>query len=252
MPTPIQILVRGLALCYVKDDRWNVHFVCDDNHPLDFIDPSGPQSSIKQSGQIVEGEFSGDFDATSSSVVHPPELFNRNGGDAHNRRLRFLDRNCYVTSKVLVKLPPSLIEVVGESRLHNVQEVGAATHPVAVAKMAVVLRFNSVLRSGSMRVKIGTYDKTFADNGTPLKFAFNNACTNCRGNDSLHLYDIVIDGEPGAERRFVTGELDHTNNVPDHNASFDCPEHEDVSKAPILTYPHGNCDPEGSDPLPLP
>jgi hypothetical protein len=267
MPTPVEVYVRGLALCYVLDRKWNVHFVCDDDHPLQLIDRLGVHpGGLRKPNQNFMGEFIGDFAPVPFSDTHPPELFNLNGPQAHDRRLRFLERDNFGTSKILLKLPPSIIDVRAISFNYHVQEVGLGARPNQINRMATVLRFTFLLESDEMRVSIGDYDKTFPNDGRLLRFAFDNSCRPCQGNDSLHFYDIVIDCTPDEiERRFVTGEVDHTDNVPDHDATFlsECGEsmektHSELKKVrdkPKLepfVYPHGNCDPEGSDPPPNP
>ena len=252
MPTLVQIIIEGLALCYRKGNDWNVIFVCDPSHPLTLTDPSGgPPVPLRVTGHDFECRFTGDI-ANRTASAYPNSLFNLNGQQAHDGRLIGVKRDHGLQTQVIeMILPNAEFRVLSStSPQYYIQEVGAGTGPVQIGPVAEKMIAEFTLQSGPLTLRVGNprkeqYKKGFMDIGGTFRFRFNNHCGGaCHRNDSIDLYDIMIDADQDRERRFVTGILDNSGNVPGHQSvafSFD-------ENARAFTGPYGNCDPMGSEP----
>ncbi|HKP69463.1 MAG TPA: hypothetical protein VJV05_09275 [Pyrinomonadaceae bacterium] len=255
MATEIEVIIKGLALCFRDShQQWNVIFVCDPKHPLKLSHPhGGPDPELRVDGQDFTCVFSGDITPRPGSAF-PNALFNLNGRQAHDGRLRFLKRDHGLETQVVAMILPSATLAVHEATGvdYFIQEVGAGSPPEQIGPVAKRLRFSFLLNSGPLNVRVGNrqqeiFNVDFPDTGGKRTFRFNNHCDgSCRRNDSLDMYDIMIDGEPDAERRFVTGAKDATGNIPGHDSTMPSFSKE----MQLLTVPYGNCDPMGSEPPP--
>ena len=252
MPTSVEINIRGLAVCYRDDVAWNIVFLCDVNHPLNLEDPEGDDTELHRDGK----EFTCDFTAgilTRAPGPYPNGLFNLNGRQAHDGNLRYLRRNEFHVDLIHMRLPSSHVELKDHSGLdYWIQEVRTNPgKPDRVGPVAKKIAFTFEFDSEDISVIVGNrhdqvYNETFrARPGKTLKFHFNNHCRICSHNDSLDIYDIVIDGEEGNERRFVTGGVrDSDGNIPGHDPTRPTFDGQGFARSP----PYGNCDPMGWDP----
>lgn len=260
MPQQIDVIVEGLAFCYVKDGIWHVKFVCDHVHPLTLTPPTGDPINLRQNTQDMTCEFEGLFVAEASLPTFPnrgvPNLSAHyaHGGDVSVSNLVFERRHAWGVGTLTMALPHSTLIIPPgyltsqDCYIQKVRRGGGET-PVNLGRVAKRLVFRSFLVSDDLNqltVSISHQTPPFRrsypsqDMSGSLRFLFQNGCGNaCIKNDSIDLYDIFMDKRgTSPEPQFVTGFLIN-GEVPGSD-----PDRHEAGGS------HGNCDPNGSDPPP--
>lgn len=260
MPTRIEIHIVGLAVCFFKDEFWNIVFICDNVHPLEFTYPNGggtASSSLHESNRDLEVSF------TSDEFIRIGEpygdnfwrLFNMAGPYAHGASKLEILRRKKITDLVWMKVPAASFDVwrITDNN-YFVQEQdypGAPVEIIGQVGKEVVLEFD-VKDNFTMLItdpNDSSYSRrySFANGSGKVALAFDNDCySNCTHNDFLDLYEFVIDGDEGSERKFAAGQvksgLVNARRL-DSNPRMD---------ARPMSPQYGNCDPVGIEPPPGP
>lgn len=258
MPTRVEIHIVGLALCFFKNEVWNVVFVCDNVHPLEFTYPRGTgtaSSSLREANRDLDINFSAD----EFTRIDEPfgdnfwRLFNMAAPYAHGSGKLRIERRRNLTDLVWMRVPAATFDVIRTTdNNYFVQEQRYAGAPVEiigqVGKEAVlVFEMRERLAMNITDPDDGAYSRRYEfENGSGvIRLSFDNDCyANCTHNDFLDLYELVIDGSAGSERKFAAGQVKSTL----INARRD--ESNSQTGFSIMSPQYGNCDPVGIEPPP--
>src|SRR5687767_2566843 len=115
MPTQVTILVRGLAVCFHRDEVWNVVFVCDEVHPLDleYSDFAGPKkAALREAGRDLDANLAakGFTSAGGTYGQDFDRIFNFAEEYAHGRDAKLVvKRRKRTTDLVWLKVPAATL-----------------------------------------------------------------------------------------------------------------------------------------------
>lgn len=249
MSTTVTIRVKGLAACYFREPFWNIVFVSDNLHPLDFTFPKGGGSGnerLREDHRDLRIDFQSD---TFGSAPNPYEsdagrLFNLAADYAHGPdKLKILRRRIQA-DLVCMRVPTAVIGVSQTTDRHYyVQEQlfpGAPVEIIDPVAKDIVLTF-SMEDKVTMAIsdpKDSTYQRKFEFDSSlgNVDLDFDNDCHNkCSHNDFMDLYEIVIDGDETRERRFAAGQI--KGSIPNASPKVLPP------LGGIMSAEQGNCDP---------
>lgn len=256
MSTIITIRVLGLAACFYRQPYWNVVFVCDNVHPLDFMYPEGSgvgSASLHETGRDLEIAF---HSPSVGPAPNPYEnesgrLFNMAADYAHGPNTLRIERRRKITDLAWMKVPTSVFGVSRTTdRQYYVQEQNFPGAPVKIIDPVakdVVLTFGieDNLTMAVTDPKDPSYNREFKfdASGGNIDLDFDNDCHNkCTHNDFLDLYEFVIDGDENQERQFAAGQVegDIPNAQPNGLKLL----------GGVMSPEQGNCDPSGIMPAP--
>lgn len=265
MPTKIQMHITGLSLCYFEDSIWNILFVCDEHHPLNFTHPAGV-SELHIAGRDLAINF-------TQGRVEPNEspygsnfdiLFNMSAPYAHgvdgegNSNLEFLRKRAAGRDVVWLKAPASTLSIWKPTENpYFVQEQcypGAAVEVIGRVGREAVVEF--AVSSPVMMEITDPNDPTYSDSvgpfgmePDPFTLVFDNDCHGqCARNDFLDLYDVVRDKATvdGKVLKFAAGQTKRTL----YNGTRQMPAFDLNVGETIESMDQGNCDPSGCHPAP--
>lgn len=260
MSMTIKILIGGLAICYKKDDFWNVIFLCDDIHPVRLTQS---EADIKELPLYKKGTnrlITFDFGSTPNPVSeNTEEIFNMAAEYAHGRGALVVPRNIEKTV-IRMKIPSAKFNThILTDREYFVQYIGDGTvigDPITIIGRVAHIISATITTNTDIKMTVEdeatggetplpfTVSLPYAD-GATLTFDFNNDCReHCRGNDFLDLYHWVkdLDGA-GKERRFVAGQIRNSvvnGKLRVHRMAGD---EEFLATKSLFSSLQGNCDP---------
>ncbi len=256
MSIMITIRVRGLAACFFRDPFWNIVFVCDDVHPLDFTYPSGSglgNAPLREVGRDLEIVFHNEQISLAPNpyTADSGRLFNLAAAYAHGPGRLRIERRRKLTDLVWMKVPTSVYGVSQTTDgYYYVQEQTFPGAPVEIIdpvanEVVLTLSVEGNIRMTLSDPKDASYTREFdfdlSDGEIDLEF--DNDCHNkCTHNDFLDLYEFVIDGDRNSERQFAAGQV--KGSVPNSSPSF-LPR-----RGGIMSPEQGNCDPVKIEPPP--
>ena len=252
MTMNIRIEVRGLALCFLQPDAddWTILFACEKGvHDLMFSHPGLNQPVRLHDPEDKDLQIRFNIDAI---VKEPPksgdtdDIFNLNAEYAHGERLN-LERSKNTVDQISMSVP--FAELDGHRRSSSEYFVQRQDYPgqpvVSVGKIATMLSFEFKVSSELVMtvwdgtVEVNRYPIPFR-NGKSATLSLNNDCgVHCTHNDSLDLYELVVD-RTQRNLKFASGK------VIKHHRGL---QHRNISTE---KSPYGNCDPAWSDPPPGP
>ncbi len=250
MSMTVEIHIKGLALCYARDDVWNVVFICDDVHTLDFTEVDSGNTSVPLHKTGKDRNVS--FNIGSSPISNPVKganfdsIFNLRADYAHDKTELKMNRTGN-TDIVWLKIPSATLDTAELTpRKYFVQEAKLGFPVRIIDQIAHDIKATFEITDGSnLGVSINDQEETIEmsfkyQDGKTLKLEFDNDCgDNCRENDFIYVYDVIeaVDG-----KKYVAGQIKNTNVVfSDANGK---------NKNVILSAETGNCDPIGIDPPP--
>lgn len=265
MPTNFKVQIKGVSLCYTKNQIMNVIFPCDPNHRASYKFKGGFVKDVREFGRAVYIDF------PSTAIPAPPTggaspsvaaPFNMSAYYAHETTT---DPSGTVVSNLkqydLAQTPDDIVWLrIPNSRMHGpagtahdyfVQEISQSTGmPVEIiGKVAkdVVIEFDAVspFTLTAKDLRDPAYSSVLhasiplPPGGSSHELEFDNDCHgSCpKENDFLHLYRIVYDDNPNPQmrRKFAAGQIKVRPSG---------------MKAAVPAY--GNCDPVESNPPPGP
>jgi len=248
MPTAVMILVRGLAVCFHRDEVWNVVFVCDDVHPLDvqYTDSSGPKKvTLHEAGRDLDANLAGEG---FTSVGGPfgqdfDRIFNFAAEYAHGAGAKLvIKRRRRITDLVWLKVPGANLSASDfTTREYYVQEMlsyrGSPVEiiPRVATELAVKFEVNDELRIDLIDPADANYAKSIKPvaSGGSITIEFNNDCgSRCTHNDFLDLYELLFE-DPG-DRQFAAGQVKQPSSA----------------EVTLYSADQGNCDPTTVEPPP--
>jgi hypothetical protein len=276
MPTAVDLVIKGLALCFYRDQFWNVVFFCDDAHPSVikrrltapvFFRKNGIDVDITFDEEHIEQNQEDPFGLNSDL------LFNLSAEYAHGTtqvdgqavsNLQIVRRRNEVEGRDIawMKVPRSTLRV--ETLIEHdyyVQEQdfpGAPVEIIGRVAKEVIVRFTM-----DGPVRMFSTDRV-EDPGPPeelltlepqqnkIELIFDNDCQEeCKHNDFLDLYDFVYggtktlhEGGPDVEIQFAGGQIKQAM----FNGRRTSPL---IARADGPATPaHGNCEVVGTDPPP--
>lgn len=253
MPTKVNIKIKGLAACFLRDDDWNIVFIGDDVHPVDFTYPDGKggriTTSLRKKGSDLTAAFETDTFISLRDRKGPDfnSIFNMAGGYAHGPDTLNVERRKKATDLVWLKVPEAVLDTHSlTAREYFVQELKYPGAPVQIIpRIANVLSLTASVE-GLRRLKVDDPMNTSYDPPLPLPSSaaidleFNNDCgANCTHNDFVDLYEFVK--EKIGDRQFVAGQLKVRKYL-------DWKKVDEGQTTPSPDY--GNCDPVVIEPPP--
>lgn len=255
----IKILIKGLALCYADQDYWNVFFVCDEVHPLNFKhfdagDPPIPKT-LHKAGMNRNIIFN-----IGNSCILPPEkgraygsIFNLAADYAHGAE-KLGGKRSGKTDVVSMKIPSATLDAdtLTEKR-YFVQEAKLGYPVQIIDRIASCIKaeFDVTDTNGftmSIRDDEENLETRFSNNGETLTLEFNNDCgANCKEENDFILFYDWLESKDG--KKYVAGQIKNSELI-----VFSDPQKiENFLENPALwSIEHGNCDPATIDPPPNP
>lgn len=254
----IEISIRGLSLCYRNEGFWNVVFVCDDVHPLNFKSNIAPVPPIPLELHKAGSDRDIFFGIGSSPVTSLEEgnafksIFNLAAEYAHGPGQLQVVRAQPSRDVVWMRIPSAALSAVESSEnLYFVQEFKLGAPVLIIDRVArrICAAFELTDTDGlvmSITDKGKSFDHRFPfDDSQTLTLEFNNDCgEKCWENDFYHLYDWVRakDG-----KQFVAGQIKNKEMLelrnPQKLENF-------VEKRLLVSPEFGNCDPTVIEPPP--
>lgn len=257
MSMTVEILINGLAICFQKDNVWNVVFICDDVHPINFkVDNVvHAQSPLRKPGKVRSISFN-----IGTSPNLPPakgsafnNIFNMAANYAHGPgKLNIASSG--TTDKISMKIPSATLDTESLTRnkyfVQNADVKGDP--PLIINEIADIISATFHITDEVNGLIMTIKEEGAADINIPFPFkegtltlTFDNDCGNdCRGNDFIQLYDFVraTDG-----KRFVAGQVRAGSAL-----LFSDPRRVENFSMKFVPFSslNGNCDPAAIDPPP--
>lgn len=271
----VNILIGGLAVCYNKDNFWNVVFICDKDHPVNFKQDGTGDDPERLHQDKMDADIS--FDLGGSSISAPQKggnfgsIFNMAADYAHKKNNLRLSQISRKTNALAMRVPSAELGThLLTDRDYWVQDIGEGTtvgNPVElIGRVAHILVAKlEIDRKMTMSVKYKAnegaaaplaapipppFEKTFefVDN-KEITLVFDNDCQGCIRNDFVDLYDWVKHVDKGKEKKFVAGKV--KDELLNGQRRVHPNKSEETSSAKkILSALHGNCDPVVIEPPP--
>ena len=255
MSMKIEILIKGLALCFDKRDVWNIVFLCDDEHKLWFKGPNGPQKDLR----VLNMDRRVVFESRGIAPLPPnagPDfgrIFNLASPLVHKRHMLTENRRKDKTDLVTVILPSATLDTFALTpNFYYIQDLESEglppriINPVANVILATFeldkaefdLEMNEIVGSATSLIESFPYV-----DGSTIKLEFNNDCQGaCRENDFLGLYEIVEDKDG---KKFAAGQIKQSPEMGGPAELFGAD-----GKVMMMIPDSGNCDPNVCDPAP--
>lgn len=254
MPIKVNVKIKGLVVCFLRNDEWNIVFLGDDVHPIDFKYPDGNGSTITKSllkkGSDLNAVFeAGGFDSsTGPKGADFGAIFNMAGSYAHGPNTLIVKRRKKTTDVLWLKVPGASLNMhTLTDREYYVQELHYPGSPVEIIPAIARVLSLTFCVDGPLRLKISdpndsSYDPPFplpTDAGD-IDLEFDNDCDDrCTHNDFIDLYELVMD--KAGDRKFAAGQV----RVRQHTDWKSLP----AGKA-MASPDYGNCDPVVVEPPP--
>lgn len=275
MAMKMVVFIRGLALCYIKDNFWNIVFVCDDVHPLKFtrLGSGTPPATLHENGknQIINFNIGRTPETAPGKGRDFGSIFNMAADYAHGRKQLVetasaggrtnaavmqipnadLDSYMLTDRDYFVQLYESSgSQVVGDP----VEVIGRVSH-IVTAIFDVTDAVEISVKDKESNAEIQHFSFPYAD-GTTVFLDFDNDCYDkCQWNDFVDLYEWVSDK---TGKKFVAGQIkSQLINGTRQVFSFKEDQHKESEKNVgiqgfMFNALQGNCDPVKIDPPPDP
>lgn len=274
MAMKMVVFIRGLALSYIKDDFWNIVFVCDDVHPLKFthLGSGTPPVALHQAGKNQNIRI--DIGRTPRTAPRKGgnfgSIFNMAADYAHKRdKLVETTPSAGRTNAAVMQIPNAELDsYMLTDRDYFVQLYESSRRPVVGDPVEIIGRVSHIITAVfdvTDAVEIVVTDKEssavterfsfpYAD-GTIVFLDFDNDCYDkCEWNDFVDLYEWVEDVDG---KKFVAGQIKSQLINGLRQVFPPKPTNQNVEwgegigiQGVILNALQGNCDPAVVDPPP--
>jgi hypothetical protein len=246
----INILIKGLALCFRQDNDWKVYFLCDEKHKLKFthyrngVVTGLPDIELCKAGREIFFEASDTQDVEDYRGSFYGNIFNINHDYAHDGAINLIPDSRIPAGRELVKMTiqdaelnmanPTPDQLPTEEKYHiMIKDQPDTEREIHVVARTIVAKI--ALNSGNFNIRGRDHEfppdlpGSAYEVGTEYHLVFDNDCGNdCGDDDDFEEYYDLLEDPRGL--RFIAG------------------------RPPLLksvdVVPDGNCDPIVSDPPP--
>lgn len=246
----INILVKGLAVCFRERDNWKFIFLCDDRHRLKFTHRRKDVATQPEQIELRKKNREIYFDMINTQPVTEPEgegfkhIFNMNSLYAHrgNIKLKSLkdipEKRDVITMTIqnaqLYTAQPTPEEFPKEEPYHIMVKDKPETETIIHVVARVVGARIALNPGGNIHVRGRDTDfpslaSSPYEAGTNYDLIFDNDCgDDCGDEDDFREYYDLLYEESGLQ--FIAGRPPLIKSNPD-------------AKGAMLLVPDGNCDP---------
>ena len=214
MPMTVEILIKGLAVCFREGNFWRVVFICDGLHPVNFLHNEAPHAQSPLQRNFTDRDISFEGASVSSPSPGPAfnNIFNMAADYAHKPgNLKLLRTG--MTKFISMLIPSASLDTKClTKRKYFVQEDRYGAPVLIIDRVARIIsaKFEVPGPAGlTMIIKeAGVPDIRVPfpfQNGTTLTLTFDNDCgILCHENDFYLYYDLVKDK---GWKKYVAGEI---------------------------------------------